>query len=589
MFRFTLPGSLTAHVRRRHAPPVRLDGRGHDPQVAQVRRRRGLQGRRARRDRDGQGQHDLRGRRVGHARDRGQGGRHARRRRDDLHRSARAAAGRRTTRTRTKTRRRRARGRRATRTRPRTQGDDGDEDEADERRTSPTRKTSPKRTSDGRGRRRRGRRGSGRGGAGGGARADRSPSPSPASERVKASPIARRMASDRASTCPRSRAAARAGGSSSPTSRPRPTAASPSPSPRRTKRRGARSAPARDGEAGRGDIEHVELNRLQRTVARRMAESKATAPDFVMTLEVDMEEAVELRAQLKAAAGDAPAPSFNDFVIKAAALALRDFPRANGAYRDGQFELYSRVNVGVAVAGQDALVVPTVFDADRRASARSPPRPARLAERVREGKITPPELSGRHVHDLQPRHVRHPPLRGGDQPAAGRDPGRRRALAAAGRARRRGRRPHAMELTLTCDHRILYGAEAAEFLAADPRVPRDRRCGSLSRRAPERSSARGTGRGSRPRGLVGVDEQAERALLRARDAGAVALGLELEVVERRRGRATNAGSLCDARSRGRRRRPRARSARSAITAERCGQPADEERRGRSITSSAVPA
>ena len=106
-----------------------------------------------------------------------------------------------------------------------------------------------------------------------------------------------------------------------------------------------------------------------------MAESKATAPDFVMTLEVDMEAAVALRGELKAAAGDQPAPSFNDFVVKAAALALRDFPRANGAYRDGQFELYSRVNVGVAVAGQDALVVPTVFDADRSASARSPPSP----------------------------------------------------------------------------------------------------------------------------------------------------------------------------------------------------------------------
>ena len=125
-----------------------------------------------------------------------------------------------------------------------------------------------------------------------------------------------------------------------------------------------------------------------------MAESKATAPDFVMTLEVDMEEAVALRAQLKAAAGDDPAPSFNDFVIKAAALALRDFPRANGAYRDGQFELYSRVNVGVAVAGQDALVVPTVFDADQKSLGAIAAEARRLAERVREGKITPPELSG---------------------------------------------------------------------------------------------------------------------------------------------------------------------------------------------------
>jgi len=102
-------------------------------------------------------------------------------------------------------------------------------------------------------------------------------------------------------------------------------------------------------EGGKGEVEHVELSRLQRTVARRMAESKATAPDFVMTLDVDMEEAVALRGQLKAAAGEDPAPSFNDFVIKAAALALRDFPRATGAYRDGQFELYGNINIGVAV------------------------------------------------------------------------------------------------------------------------------------------------------------------------------------------------------------------------------------------------
>ena len=63
-------------------------------------------------------------------------------------------------------------------------------------------------------------------------------------------------------------------------------------------------------------------------------------------------------------------------VVKACAIALRRFPRANGAYKDGRFELYSRVNVGIAVAAQDALVVPTVFDADRKGLRRSPPTPA---------------------------------------------------------------------------------------------------------------------------------------------------------------------------------------------------------------------
>ncbi len=83
-----------------------------------------------------------------------------------------------------------------------------------------------------------------------------------------------------------------------------------------------------------------------------MAESKATAPHFYLTAEIDMSRAVQARGRIKAAAGEGDvAPSFNDMVVKACAIALREHPRANGAYRDGRFELYSRVNVGVAVAG----------------------------------------------------------------------------------------------------------------------------------------------------------------------------------------------------------------------------------------------
>ena len=170
-----------------------------------------------------------------------------------------------------------------------------------------------------------------------------------------------------------------------------------------------------------------------------MAESKATAPEFVITAEVDMEEAVEFRKQLKAAAGENPAPSFNDFVVKASALALREFPRANGAYRDGKFELYSRVNVGIAVAGQDALIVPTIFDADRKSLGEISRDARALAERVRAGQITPPELSSGtfSVSNLGMFGIKR--FTAVDQPAAGGDPRRRRDDAAAGRARRRGR------------------------------------------------------------------------------------------------------------------------------------------------------
>jgi pyruvate dehydrogenase E2 component (dihydrolipoamide acetyltransferase) len=288
---------------------------------------------------------------------------------------------------------------------------------------------------------------------------EQEPEPEPeAGERVKASPIARRIASEQGidlATIEGSGPGGRIVKADVESQEPEPEAPAEEASPAKK---------GRAADQGRGEIEHVELTRLQRTVSRRMAESKATAPDFVMTVEVDMTQAVDLRAQLKVAAGEAPAPSFNDFVIKASALALKAFPRANGAYRDGQFELYSRVNVGVAVAGQDALVVPTVFDADRKGLGQIAEEARRLAERVREGKITPPELSAgtftisnlgmygikRFVAVINPPQAAilavgeltpTPVVRDGEVVI--------RTL---------------MELTLTCDHRILYGADAAEFL-----------------------------------------------------------------------------------------------------------------------------
>ena len=220
-----------------------------------------------------------------------------------------------------------------------------------------------------------------------------------------------------------------------------------------------------DKQAGRGETTEQDLTRLQKTVARRMAESKATAPDFVLTVEVDMEEAVALRKQLKAAAGDQPAPSFNDFVIKASALALRDFPRANGAYRDGKFELYSRVNVGMAVAGQDALVVPTVFDADSKSLGHIARESRALAERVRAGAITPPELSSGTFT------VSNLGMFGIKRFVAVINPPQAAILAVGALEPRPVVRDgevvvrSIMELTLACDHRILYGADAAEFLA----------------------------------------------------------------------------------------------------------------------------
>jgi pyruvate dehydrogenase E2 component (dihydrolipoamide acetyltransferase) len=197
-----------------------------------------------------------------------------------------------------------------------------------------------------------------------------------------------------------------------------------------------------------------------------MAESKATAPHFYLEATIEMSAAVAARARLKAATPEGGVtPSFNDMVVKACALALREFPRANGAYRDGRFELYSRVNVGVAVAAKDALVVPTVFDADEKGLAQIATEARTLAGKVRDGSITPPELSGGTftVSNLGMFGIRNFGAIVNSPQAAILAVGaiEERAVAAKGQITS----AHLMDVTLSCDHRILYGADAAEFLA----------------------------------------------------------------------------------------------------------------------------
>jgi pyruvate dehydrogenase E2 component (dihydrolipoamide acetyltransferase) len=162
-----------------------------------------------------------------------------------------------------------------------------------------------------------------------------------------------------------------------------------------------------------------------------------------------------------------PAPSINDMVVKAAAMALREYPRVNGAYRDGKWELYPNVNVGVAVAAEAALVVPTIFDTDKKSLGEISRQARALIEKVREGKITPPEVAGGTftVSNLGMYGIErftaiiNPPQAGlltvgalMKKPAVDQESGRIVAR-------------DALTLTLVCDHRILYGAEGAQFLS----------------------------------------------------------------------------------------------------------------------------
>ena len=131
---------------------------------------------------------------------------------------------------------------------------------------------------------------------------------------------------------------------------------------------------------------------MQQAVSRRAAESKATAPDYSLHVDVDMTACIDLRERMRDMAD--PVPTLNDMVIKAAASALRASPRVNGAYRDGGFESYSRVNVAFVVATDDALVAPTVFDADERSLGEIARRTARAGRQGTDGSITAPELAG---------------------------------------------------------------------------------------------------------------------------------------------------------------------------------------------------
>jgi pyruvate dehydrogenase E2 component (dihydrolipoamide acetyltransferase) len=277
-------------------------------------------------------------------------------------------------------------------------------------------------------------------------------------ERVKASPVARRVAGELGVEL----AQLAGSGPGGRIVKSDVEAAAKAPAPAKP----AAPQPAADAPASgpKGQPEVVQLSRLQQTVSRRMAEAKATAPDFSLELDVDMTLCIELRARLKQQTD--PAPSYNDMVVKAAALALRDHPKVNGAYRDGAFELYPNVNVGFAVAAQDALVVPVVPDADEKSLGEISRQARRLIQRVRSGEITPPELSGGTFT------VSNLGMYGMERFTAILNPPQAAILTVGALMKKpavdeRGRvtARDLMTLTLVCDHRILYGADGAQFLA----------------------------------------------------------------------------------------------------------------------------
>ena len=213
---------------------------------------------------------------------------------------------------------------------------------------------------------------------------------------------------------------------------------------------------------GKGEVKTLELTATQATIARRMAESARTIPVFTVSSDVDMSLITELRRGARREG----APSLNDFVVKAAAGALQAFPKLNASFVDGKVECYARVNIGVAVTTDDALLVPVVRDADRKSLAEVAAETRRLAEGARNRSLSPEDLSDGTftVSNLGMFGVRaftaiiDPP---------------QAAILAVGGVRRAPVEDadggvvfrDLMTVTLMCDHRVVYGADGAQFLS----------------------------------------------------------------------------------------------------------------------------
>jgi pyruvate dehydrogenase E2 component (dihydrolipoamide acetyltransferase) len=223
--------------------------------------------------------------------------------------------------------------------------------------------------------------------------------------------------------------------------------------------------PADAPTSARGDVRVLVPTPTQATIARRMAESAATIPTFTVTADADVSQIVALRLGARAEGGDAT-PSLNDFVVKAVATALGEFPRFNASWVGDTIECYLRINVGVAVATDDALLVPVVPDADAKSLAEIAAETRRLADAARRRALRPEELQNGTftVSNLGMFGVRSftaivdPP---------------QTAILAVGAVRRTPAEDatggvvfrDVMTLTLSCDHRVVYGADGARFLS----------------------------------------------------------------------------------------------------------------------------
>jgi pyruvate dehydrogenase E2 component (dihydrolipoamide acetyltransferase) len=214
---------------------------------------------------------------------------------------------------------------------------------------------------------------------------------------------------------------------------------------------------------GRED-EHVVLTSTQRTIAQRMVASRREIPDFTVTVEIDMTEALALRGQLLALYPDTR-PSVNDLLVKAAAVVLREQPALNASWAGDHVVRHRRVNIGVAVAAEDALLVPVIDDADRLTLVELARATRAAGQRARSRSCSPQEMRGATFT------ISNLGMFGVLSFDAVIDAPQVAILAVGGIVRRPAFDADGavvardtLQASLTCDHRAVYGADAARFL-----------------------------------------------------------------------------------------------------------------------------
>jgi pyruvate dehydrogenase E2 component (dihydrolipoamide acetyltransferase) len=217
------------------------------------------------------------------------------------------------------------------------------------------------------------------------------------------------------------------------------------------------------GAGGPELYEDTPVSQMRKTIARRLSESMFTAPHFYLTMKITMDKAMELRGKLNEVS---PVKiSFNDFVIKAAALALKQHPAINSSWLGDKIRKYHYVNVGVAVAVDEGLLVPVVRDADKKTLSVIASEVKEFAAKAKDKKLQPKDWEGNTFS------ISNLGMFGIDEFTAIINPPDACIMAVGGikqtaafKADGSVYATNVMKVTLSCDHRVVDGASGAAFL-----------------------------------------------------------------------------------------------------------------------------